>query len=139
MYRNIDEILKDGHWRGGASVEKIDAVEMLLAVTLPADYRYFIEKYGCGSKNGLEIAGIDTLLTSDGNVLTRTILQLREYRHFPKTYIFFSDSGDGGQIVFDRGTWQVYEVYARPPKDLETQKIAESFIDFLQQRMVVMN
>ena len=132
MSRQIDELLKDGYWRGGQSIERINALEILLETKFPDDYRYFLEKYGCGSKRGLEIAGVDAAaLISDGNMLTRTVLQLREYRHFPKGHLFFSDSGDGGQIAFDRDTWAVYELYARPPKDLDRRKIAESFTDFL--------
>ena len=131
----IDRLLESGNWRGPVSDERISALELILDVNLPDDYRYFIQKYGCGSMNGIEIAGIDRLLTSDGNVLTRTILQLRDYRHFPKDYLFFSDSGDGGQLVFDRTTWHVLEVYARPPKDLQQQKIADSFTAFLELKL----
>ena len=131
----IDALLQSGNWRGSVSDEQISALELVLGVKLPDDYRYFIQKLGCGSINGIEIAGIDKLLVSDGNILTRTILQLRDYRHFPKSYLFFSDSGDGGQIVFDRNTWHVYEVYARPPKDLEQHQIADSFTAFLELKL----
>ena len=131
----IDTLLQSGNWRKPVSNEEIFSLELILGTKFPDDYRYFMRKFGCGSINGIEIAGIDELLTSDGNILTRTILQLRDYRHFPKKYLFFSDSGDGGQIVFDRNTWEVYEIYARPPKGLDQQKIADSFTAFLEAKL----
>ena len=131
MKKRIDELCQGGFWRGKSEPRVIDAIERLLGVVFPADYRYFLSTYGSGSKQGVEIAGVDPILISDGNVLARTILQLREYRHYPPMYIFFSDTGDGGQIAFDRNDWSVHEVYARRPKALEDKKVAINFSEFL--------
>lgn len=131
---DIYSLCDGGIWRGGASSDSLEACEKIMGVRFPDDYRNFILKYGCGSKGGVEIAGIDKVLISDGNVLTRTILSLREYRHYPKYFIFFSDTGDGGQICFDYRDWSIHEVYARPPKGLEANKIADSFYDFLKSK-----
>lgn len=135
MSKKIDDLCVGGCWRGENQIQLINAIERLLGIEFPADYRYFLSAYGSGSKHGVEIAGIDPTLISDGNVLARTILQLRDYRHYPSGYIFFSDTGDGGQIAFDRRDWSVHEVYARPPKALEDKKIANNFMEFLEKSL----
>ncbi len=129
----IEKLCEGGFWSGGAAPEALNACETVIGKRFPDDYRYFILKYGCGSKGGLELAGIDNILTSDGNVLTRTILNLREYRHYPKYLIFFSDTGDGGQICFDSRDWKIYEVYIRRPDKIEINLLADDFTSFLKQ------
>lgn len=132
---SFDKLLQNGNWRKPATEVDIRAYEHILGVCFPEDYRHFLLKYGAGSINGVEIAGCDAMLISDMNVIGKTVLQLRSYRYFPQHFIFFSDTGDGGQIVFDRNTWHVYEVYARPPKDLEQQQLADSFTAFLELKL----
>ncbi len=51
--------------------------------------------------------------------------------HFPDYLVFFSDTGDGGHICFDRRTWQILEVYINKPNSIQEKKIANSFTDFL--------
>jgi hypothetical protein len=135
MKMEIDKLCEGGVWSGGAAHEALEACELIMGMRFPDDYRHFILTYGCGSKSGVEIAGIDNILISDGNVLTRTILNLREYRHYPKYSVFFSDTGDGGQICFDSRDWSIHEIYVRPPKGIETNRVADNFYNFLSNKL----
>ena len=128
------DLCKGGTWSGPATKAEIDAYEKAMAVKFPKDYREFLELFGSGHKNGVEIAGIHPRPQSDLNVLGRTILQRRSYGHFPQDVIFFSDTGDGGQIYLDPKTGEVAEVFAEPPKGVHKEVIAKSFSGFLEGR-----
>lgn len=132
MKSKIDKLCEGGYWFGKTSEEMLNCYEQFLNLKFPNDYRIFFLEYGSGSKGGLEIAGYDPIIISDKNIIAKTILEQRDYYFYPKHYLFFSDTGDGGQICFDRNTWQVFEVYKRLPDSLIENKIAESFLNFLE-------
>jgi len=131
---SIDSLCAGGFWFGNTSKSLLQCYESILNVTFPLDYSYFFMNYGSGSKGGVEISGYDPILTSDNNIIARTILQLRDYHKYPKNLLFFSDTGDGGQICFDKNSWEVLEVYRRPSakSGFEAQIVGVSFLDFLK-------
>ena len=132
--KTMDKLCDGGTWKGPMSEAMVAAYENVLGTTFPADYRNFLRSFGSGHKQGIEIAGIDPIPGSDFNVIGRTILQRRGYRYFPQDGIFFSDTGDGGQIYFDRTTGEVREIFAEPPSSVSEKKVAQSFGDFLRLR-----
>jgi hypothetical protein len=132
MEKDIDKLCENGHWYGPTGDELVKSIESILNVTLPADYRYFILKYGSGSKSGLEIAGYHPNFFSDLSILGKTVYEIRDYYFYPQDYLFISDTGDGGQICLDRSDWSVHEVYQDRPKGITDKKVAENFLDFIR-------
>lgn len=128
----IDKLCQGGTWWGKAPKGILEAYETILGVTFPEDYRYFFLTYGSGSKKGVEIAGYHPSLIADFNIIGKTIYELREYYYYSSDYLFISDTGDGGQICFDKKSWEVFEVYPEPPTGLRTNRIALNFLEFLQ-------
>ncbi len=128
----IIQLCAGGTWKGKTPSSRIAAYEEVLGFRFPEDYRNFLESMGSGHKNGIEIAGIDPNLSSDFNVVCRTVLQKRGYRYFPQDVIFFSDTGDGGQLYLNPKTGQVGEVFAAPPKGITDRIVAGSFLEFLE-------
>lgn len=131
---SIDALCSGGCWFGKTEKSLLHCYETVLNTTFPDDYRYFFLNYGSGSKGGVEISGYDPILTSDNNIITRTILQIRDCYKYPKDFIFFSDTGDGGQICFDKKSWEVLEVYRTTSgkSGFDAQVLGKSFLDFLQ-------
>ena len=130
--KNVIQLCAGGTWKGKTPTSAIAAYEELLGIKFPADYREFLESLGSGHKNGIEISGVDSNLSSDFNVVCRTVLQRRGYRYFPQDVIYFSDTGDGGQLYLNPKTGQVGEVFAEPPKGLSNRIISGSFLEFLE-------
>lgn len=134
MKKLIQQLAEGGLWRGPQAEAAVASYEAVLGVSFPEDYRDFLLKFGSGHKNGVEIAGIDPVPGSDFNVVGRTVLQRRSYRFFPQQAVFFSDTGDGGQIYLNPATGEVGEVFAEPPKGVTDRIVAGSFLEFLKQR-----
>lgn len=132
--KTMDKLCDGGKWKGPVPEAIVAAYENVLGTTFPADYRDFLRSFGSGHKQGIEIAGIDPIPGSDFNIIGRTILQRRSYRYFPQDGIFFSDTGDGGQIYLDPKTGEVREIFAEPPSSVSENTVARSFADFLRLR-----
>ncbi len=132
IMKTMNTLCDGGKWKGPVPEATVESYEKVLGVLLPADYRAFLLEFGSGHKQGIEIAGIDPIAGSDFNVVGRTVLQRRSYRHFPQNGIFFSDTGDGGQIYLDPNTGEVHEVFAEPPRGISDTVIAGSFEEFLR-------
>lgn len=133
--KEILELCNGGNWKGKMDESVISAYEAVLGSRFPEDYRFFLAEFGSGHKNGVEIAGIDPLITSDFNVICRTIFQRRDYRFFPQSAIVISDSGDGGQVCMDPSKGSISEVFPMPPSDIIENSIAGNFTEFLSQRL----
>jgi hypothetical protein len=131
---SIDTLCSGGNWLGNTSKALLQCYEVVFNTQFPDDYRYFFLNYGSGSKGGVEIAGYDPILTSDNNIITKTILQLRDCYRYPKDFIFFSDTGDGGQICFDKKSWEVLEIYRTTlaKSGFNARVVGKSFFDFLK-------
>lgn len=132
MKDKIGKLCEGGNWFGKTSETILNSYEQFLNLDFPDDYRMFFLEYGSGSKGGIEIAGYDPIIISDQNIIAKTILEQRDYYFYPRHYLFFSDTGDGGQICFDKNTWQVFEVYKRMPDGISESKIADNFLNFLE-------
>jgi len=128
----MSELLKGGKWLGKVNPQKITAMEILLNVRFPSDYKKFIAQYGSGIKNGTEIYGFHPNVIADENVLGHTIKMRNKYYEkigHKKNYVFISEIGDGGHIFIDTNDGSVNEIYFMG--NIKSRKIANSFMEWL--------
>jgi cell wall assembly regulator SMI1 len=120
---------------GGASSDKIEAVEKELGVVFPAPYRRFLAQYGAGIGTGFELAGIFEDTNNDEPSMWRSVLlktkQLRRVWRgaLPNYLIPVADDGQSTTFYIDTKS-EAARIVAYGP-GVDGQLVATSFKEFV--------
>lgn len=114
--------------------------EEALGVTLPATYRLFLSRQGCGSIAGEEFYGVITADFENSSVPDAIWLTLNERKssQLPRGLVLIGATGDGGYYAIDRsqvaadGESPIVEWWAGPRT---AKKVANDFGEFLLRRI----